>query len=152
MSASFSNRLRVTTALTTIFTLSSATAAAYSWTEIIPRIGPLGLTIAINDKGQVAVTNADLSISRANPPSDPTHEQGFILIGSKYTFFSRPGWDNTEPRATANSGRITGFNFNGPSTNLDFSTTAGFIYNHGTNTFTDATPPGSGTWFSATQV
>jgi hypothetical protein len=186
MNASFIQRVSTTSALTLVFTIVSANAAAYSWTEIlIPSIGPLGLTIGINDKGQVAVTNADLSISgiyrdgtftrlpappagysmvaalginnagvitgRANPPSDPTHEHGFILIGSKYMIFSRPGWDNTEPRAIANSGLITGFNFNGPASNLDFSTTAGFIYNPGTNTFTDATPPGSGTGFSATQ-
>lgn len=67
---------------------------------------------------------AGVITGRANPPSDPTHEHGFIFIGSKYTFFSRPGWDNTEPRAIANSGLITGFNFNGPASDLE-STASG---------------------------
>src|ERR1041385_8638071 len=31
---------------------------------------------------------------------------GFILRGSTYTFFSQPGWDNTEARAIGNSGLI----------------------------------------------
>jgi hypothetical protein len=139
----------------------------------------MGGAFGLNDKGQVAVTNADGSktgiyrggiftplpsppagykvsalginnggtiVGGAFSPSDPTHEQGFILIGSKYTFFSRPGWDNTESRAIANSGLITGYNYTS-----DVSTFAGFIYNAGTNTFTDATPPGSGTGFSVTQ-
>jgi hypothetical protein len=180
MNASLIQRVSVTSALTLIFTIASANAAAYSWTEIlIPSIGPQGLAIGPNDKGQVAVTNADGSktgiyrsgiftplpspppgytvaarginnggtiVGGAFSPSDPTHEQGFILIGSKYTFFSRPGWDNTEPRAIANSGMITGYN-----ATSDLSTSAGFIYNAGTKAFTDATPPGSGTGFSVTQ-
>ena len=37
------------------------------------------------------------------------------------------------------------------SSTSDLITTAGFIYNASTNTFTDATPPGSGTGFSVTQ-
>ncbi len=180
MNASFIQRVSVTSALTLIFTISSANAAAYSWTEIlIPSIGPMGIAFGPNDKGQVAVTSADGSktgiygsgiftplssppagykvsalginnggtiVGSAFSPSDPTHEQGFILIGSKYTFFSRPGWDNTSARAIANSGLITGYSYTS-----DQSTTAGFIYNAGTNTFTDATPPGSGTGFSVTQ-
>ncbi len=180
MNASFIQRVSVTSALTLIFTISSANAAAYSWTEIlIPSIGPMGIAFGPNDKGQVAVTSADGSktgiyrsgiftplpsppagyrvaatginnggtiVGGAFSPSDPTHEQGFILIGSKYTFFSRPGWDNTSARAIANSGLITGYSYTS-----DQSTTAGFIYNAGTNTFTDATPPGSGAGFSVTQ-
>jgi hypothetical protein len=101
--------------------------------------------------GARGINNAGAIVGGASSPSDPTHEQGFILIGSKYTFFSRPGWDNTEARAIANSGLITGFSFNGPYSNQDFSATAGFIYNPVTKTFTDATPPGSGTGFSLTQ-
>ena len=155
-------------------------ANAYTWTEIlIPSIGPIGAVFGINDKDQVTVTNADgsktgiyrngiftplppppagytvtaLGINNAGvvtggafPPSDPTHEQGFVLIGSKYTFFAQTTWDNTEGRAIANSGLITGY-----SSNADGSLTAGFIYDPATNTFTDATPPGSGEGFSATQ-
>jgi len=180
MNASFIRRVSVTSALTLILTIGSANAAVYSWTEIlIPSIGPIGAAFGLNDKGQVAVTSAGSSktgiygggiftplssppagynvfahgindggtiVGSALSPSDPTHEQGFILIGSTYTFFSRPGWDNTEPRAIAKSGLITGYSFTS-----DGSTTAGFIYNAGTNTFTDATPPGSGTGFSVAQ-
>ena len=71
--------------------------------------------------------------------------EGFhqIIVGAcveafNTRFFSRPGWDNTEPRAIANSGLITGYSY---STHV-FSY-AGFIYDADTNTFTDATPPGS---------
>lgn len=65
------------------------------------------------------------------------NEQGFVLRGSVYTFFTRPGWENTEGRAIGNSGLITGysFNFTGES--------AGFLYDPAAGTFTDATPPGS---------
>jgi len=157
MNASLIQRASAAGALMLIFTIGSESAfAAYSWTEIlIPSIGPLGACFGLNDKGQVAVQTPDGSntgiyrggiftplpppptgytvsatginnggtiVGSAVSPSDPTHEQGFILIGSKYTFFSRPGWDRTEPRAIAR-----------------------------TNTFTDATPPGSGTGFSITQ-
>jgi hypothetical protein len=99
------------------------------------------------------INNSGAIVGGAFSPADPTHQQGFILIGSKYTFFSRPGWDNTAARAISNSGLITGFNYNGVGNipNPDFSATAGFIYNPATKTFTDATPPGSGTGFSATQ-
>jgi hypothetical protein len=79
----------------------------------------------------IGINNGGAIVGGALPPSDATHEHGFILIGSRYTFFSRPGWDNTEARAISNSGLITGFNFNGPFSNLDLSTTAGFIYNPG---------------------
>jgi hypothetical protein len=181
MNVSFIQRVSVTSALTLIFTIGSAKAATYSWTEIlIPSIGPIGGAFGINDKGQVAVTNADGSktgiyrngiftplpappagyskltafginnsgaiVGGVYPPSDPTHEQGFILIGSTYTFFSRPGWNNTEARAISNSGLITGYSYTD-----DASAYAGLIYNAATNTFTDATPPGSGFAFAVTQ-
>jgi hypothetical protein len=180
MNASFIRRASVTSALLLISTIGSANAAEYSWSEIlVPSIGPIGSAFGLNDKGQVAVTNVDggktgiyrngvftplpappagykitatgindggTIVGLAFSPADPTHEQGFILTGSRYSFFSRPGWDNTEPRAIATSGLITGYNFT-----QNGSTTAGFIYDASTNTFTDATPPGSGTGFSATQ-
>jgi hypothetical protein len=180
MNASFIRRVSVTSTLSLMFTIASANAAGYSWTEIlVPSIGPMGPAFGPNDRGQVAVSNVDDSksgiyrggiftplpsppagyrvfavgindggtiVGGAFSPSDPTHEQGFILIGSKYTFFSRPGWDNTEPRAIATSGLITGYSYTAGQ-----STTAGFIYNARTNTFTDATPPGSGAGFSVTQ-
>ena len=36
------------------------------------------------------INNSGVIVGGAYPPTDPTHEQGSILIGSKYTFFSRP--------------------------------------------------------------
>lgn len=101
---------------------------------------PAGYTVAaqgINNTGVIVGTGFT---------SDPSLGQGFILIGSHYTFFSRPGWDNTSARAISNSGLITGF-----SSSADLSTTAGFIYDPRTKTFTDTTPPGSGNGFSTTQ-
>ena len=177
MNASIIQRVGIKSALTLVFIVGSASAAAYSWTQIlIPSIGPIGNPFGINDKGQVAINSADGSkvgiyrngaftplpplpagysrvtvfgvnnagtiIGSAFPPTDPTHEQGFILSGSKYTFFSRPGWSNTEPRAISNAGLITGYNYTD-----DLSTYAGFIYDPSTNTFTDATPPGTSAGF-----
>jgi hypothetical protein len=185
MSTPFIQRFSIASALALNLTVGSAasaagTASGYSWTEIsIPSIGPLGLAFGPNDKGQVAVSNADGTKSgiyrngvftplppppagytvsatginnagvitgSAIPSSDPTSQRGFILIGSNYTLFAQPGWAVTSPRAIANSGLITG-----SSASADLSTNAGFIYDPRTNTFTDATPPGSGTGFSVTQ-
>jgi len=160
--------------------LAGGTTSGYSWTEIlIPSIGPLGSAFGINDKDQITVTNADgsktgiyrdgaftpvpappagyrvsaLGINNAGAivggafsPSDPSHEQGFVLIGSRYRFYSRPGWDNTSGRAISQSGLVTGYNYDDA-----LSAFAGFVYNPRTGTFTDATPPGSGTGFSVTQ-
>jgi len=181
MNASFIQRSSAAGVLGIVLTIGSANAGAYSWTEIvIPSIGPLGLAAGINDKGQVAVNNADNSKSGiyhngifaplsappagyskvsaiginnggtitggAFPPSDPTHEQGYVLVRSHYTFFSRPGWSNTEGRAIAQSGLVTGYNYDDT-----FTTCAGFVYDPATGVFTDATPPGSGPCFSTAQ-
>ena len=178
MNGSAIRRASAAGALTLVFSIGSVSAAAaYSWTEIlVPSIGPIGIAFGPNEKGQVAVQSADGTksgiyrggsytplpsrpagyqviatginnggtvVGVAISPSDPAHQQGFILVGSKYTFFSRAGWDDTVPRAISNSGLITGY-----SSPSDLSTTAGFIYDARTNTFTDATPPGSGAGFS----
>lgn len=66
------------------------------------------------------------------------HEMGFLLVDSNYTLFSRPSWDNTEPRFVAASGLVTGDNFSDVG-NLS----AGFVYDPATGQFTDATPAGS---------
>jgi uncharacterized membrane protein len=66
------------------------------------------LATGINNRGTVT--------GGAFPPSDPTHERGFILVGSYYTFFSRPGWNNTEARAIAQSGLVTGYNHDDAAT------------------------------------
>ncbi|HVP33484.1 MAG TPA: hypothetical protein VMT09_07515 [Steroidobacteraceae bacterium] len=182
MNASFIRRAGTAGALLLILAIGAVSpAAAYTWSEIlIPSIGPLGLSAGINDRGQVAVNNADNSKSGiyqhgtftplpappagystvsaiginnsgvitggAFPPSDPTHEQGYVLVGSHYTFFSRPGWSNTEGRAIGPSGLVTGYNYDDA-----FTTCAGFVYNPASGVFTDATAPGSTGCFSTAQ-
>ena len=59
MNVSFIQHVSIRSALTLVFLSGSANAATYSWTEIlIPSIGPPQPAFGINDKGQVAVTNA----------------------------------------------------------------------------------------------
>jgi len=85
------------------------------------------------------INNSGTIVGGAYAPPDYL-EQGFILTGSVYKFFSRPSWPQTEPRGISNSGLVTGWSFDaGNST----SANAGFVYDPRTNTFTDATPPGS---------
>jgi len=143
-----------------------AGAQDYQWTEIVIPGGVLQ-SWGLNDRGQTAVNTTDGTSGiyengtfTSLPPLEGFQvgaiginndgvitgsastvdgpEQGFILHGSTYTLFSRPGWDNTEPRAIANSGLITGWSFS-----ADGSRSAGFIYDPDTDNFTDATPPGS---------
>lgn len=142
-------------------------AAAYVWTQIVVPGTTVGNASGPNDKGQVAVhtpdvngiyqdgtftplpapppgyqvgtlgiNNAGVVVGIAITSVDP-HEQGFILVDSVYRFFSRPGWQNTEPRSIGNSGAVTGWSFNDDGTN------AGFVYEPRSGTFTDATPSGS---------
>ena len=110
----------------------------YSPLPALPAAYRFGYVLGINNGGIVA--------GGAYSPVDPTHEQGFILVGSRYRFFSQPGWNNTEARAISNSGIVTGYSYTD-----DQSQTAGFIYNPATGSFTDAPPLGSGAGFSATQ-
>src|SRR5262252_4727175 len=142
-----------------------AGAQVYQWTEIVIPGAMVSGAWSINDKGQATVNTTDGSagiyqngtFTPLPPPPQglqvvafginndgviagyvPGTGDGFILRGSTYTFFSRAGWDNTQPRAIANSGLITGYSFG-----TGGSPTAGFIYDPDTGTFTDATPPGS---------
>ena len=85
---------------------------------------------AINDAGLIA------GIAFLNGGAGP--EQGFVLSGATYTFFSWPGWQNTEPRGIGDQGLVVGWAFNDDLSN------AGFIYDPATGAFTDVTPPGSG--------
>jgi hypothetical protein len=143
-----------------------AGAQDYQWMEIIIPDKTVFTAWGINDQGQVAVNTTDGTAGiycngtfTPLPPlegftvfasginndgvvtggaTDPAGiQQGFILSGSTYTLFPRPGWDNTAGRAIANSGLITG-----QSVNADGSS-AGFTYDPDTDTFKDATPPGS---------
>jgi hypothetical protein len=79
------------------------------------------------------INNAGVIVGVASTTTD-THEQGFILVSGVYTFFSRPGWGNTEPRAIGNSGLVTGYSFQ------DTGETAGFVYDPAPGVFTDVTP------------
>ena len=98
-----------------------------TFTQLPPLEGFQVGALGINNDGVIAGVATDPSGTR----------QGFILHGSTYTLFSRPGWDNTEARAIADSGLITGDTFN-----VD-GATRGFIYDPDTRMFRDATPPGS---------
>jgi hypothetical protein len=89
----------------------------------------------------IGINNAGVITGIATTATNP-RERGFILNDSTYTFFSRDGWDNTEPRAIDNAGLITGFSFNDNTVVGG----AGFLFDPAagpTGTFTDVTPPGS---------
>jgi hypothetical protein len=144
-----------------------AAAQDYQWTEIVIQGTTVVQAWQINDRGQVAIgvtadgrsgiyengtftslpplegfqvgalgiNNDGVITGGATDPAGIQH--GFILRGSTYTLFSRLGWDNTAGRAIANSGLITGQNFNADGTS------AGFIYDPDPGMFANATPPGS---------
>ena len=95
----------------------------------------------------VAVNDSGVVVGIASPISGGA-EMGFLLSGSTYTFFSWPGWDNTEPRGIGpasddeavegNQGLVVGLAFSN-----DFSQSAGFVYDPSSGVFTNVTP-GSG--------
>jgi hypothetical protein len=144
-----------------------AGAQDYQWTEMVIPGTTVESVWGLNDNGQVALFTTDgasgIYENGTFTPLPPLEgfqvggiginndgvitgnandvagiQRGFILRGSTYTLFSRPGWDNTEPRAIANSGLITGYSFA-----MGGIPATGFIYDPDTDTFTDATPPGS---------
>ena len=143
-----------------------AGAQGYQWTEILVEGAQVVQVFGLNDKGQTATTTSIGSGIYGNgtftplPPPPPGYQVtalginnggvitgvattagiqlGFILRGLTYTFFSRPDWDNTAPRAIADTELISGYNNSNDGTRF-----AGFIYDPATDTFTDATPPGS---------
>ena len=140
-------------------------AQGYQWTEIVVEGATVIQVFGLNDKGQTATSTSIGSGIYGNgtftplPPPPEGYQvtalginnggvitgvattagiqQGFILRGSTYTFFSRKGWYNTAPRAIADTELITGYTTN------DLVNLAGFIYDPATDTFTDATPPES---------
>ncbi|MGZ5078549.1 MAG: hypothetical protein ACXWHZ_03275 [Usitatibacter sp.] len=71
-----------------------------------------------------------------------TPKQAFIYDGVSYTFFSRPGWTNTEARAISNTGLVTGWSYEEDAT-LGFTASSGFIYDPVSHAFTDIPIPGS---------
>lgn len=72
-----------------------------------------------------------------------TPEQGFIFQSGAYTFFSRPGWTNTEARAINNAGLVVGWSYELDPVGGFFSASSGFIYDPATGTYTDIPVPGS---------
>jgi hypothetical protein len=86
----------------------------------------------------LGINDSDVVVGATNT----TPEQGFIYSGGTYTFFSRPGWTNTEARAISNSGLVVGWSF---ETDAGGGTTSssGFIYNPATSTYTDIPIAGS---------
>ncbi len=86
----------------------------------------------------LGINNSGTVVGVAFKLPDFLEEEGFILNGSTYKFFSRPGWPNTEARAVGNSGLVTGYSFDNAT-----GQGVGFVYDPRTDTFTDATPPGS---------
>jgi hypothetical protein len=108
--------------------LSSGTYRHGTYTRLTPPAGYQLTGTGINNAGVIT------GVAIASDGS----EHGFVLRDSVYTFFSRPGWTNTEPRAIGNSALITGLSFNS-----DLVGDAGFLYDPASGTFTDVTPPGS---------
>lgn len=97
----------------------------------------------------LGINNAGVIAGNALSAACGGCEVGFILNGTSYKFFAQPGFANTEPRAIANSGLITGFSYNDP-TGSPF-TTSGFIYNPSTGAFTVVNAPGYIQGFSVVQ-
>ena len=143
-------------------------AATYVFTPIVVPGSSIQVAFGLNDSEQTMVTTADgvSGVYRRGtftplPPSDAGlatgfginndgvitgtitladgSDQGFILSGSTYTTFSRPGFIYTAPRAIDNAGMVTGFSFNAVPT----VGSRGFLYDPATGTFTDVTPSGS---------
>ncbi|HRE12573.1 MAG TPA: hypothetical protein PLD37_00090 [Usitatibacteraceae bacterium] len=81
----------------------------------------------LNDAGTIVGNTSD----------DPNPDRAFILNGTIYSFFTRPGYVDTYARAISTSGLVTGYSADAAGA------TAGFIYNPFTGLFTDISPAGS---------
>jgi hypothetical protein len=92
---------------------------------------------SFQDFGGPTGINNDGTIAGGIENMSDGFEYGFVLSHGHYEIFNRPGWDNTEARAIANSGLVAGY-----SAAADGST-GSFIYDPATGAFTDATPPGA---------
>ena len=112
------------------FVYSSGLFAPLSVPPLSVEVSPVGL----NDFG-VVVGGAQVSAGAS--------ELGFILNGITYTFFSKPGWQQTEARAVGNSGIVTGTAFNNDAAGNTIAG-VGFIYNRWSGNFTDISVPGAG--------
>jgi len=86
----------------------------------------------------LGINDSDVVVGGTNT----TPEQGFIYSGGSYTFFSRPGWTNTEARAVSGSGLVVGWSYETDGMGGTVSS-SGFIYNPATSTYTDIPIAGS---------
>lgn len=86
----------------------------------------------------LGINDSDVVVGGTNT----TPEQAFIYTGGTYTFFSRPGWTNTEARAISNSGLVVGWSYETDALG-SFTSSSGFIYNPATSTYTDIPIAGS---------
>jgi hypothetical protein len=90
----------------------------------------------------MGINNEQVITGVAHTTSD-MHEQGFILSGGVYRFFSFPGATDTEPRAIGHDSLITGSAFSDVTGERQ-----GFIYDPaGPAWFTTKTPAGSAATF-----
>lgn len=101
--------------------LGAYTYSGGAWLPLAPL--PPGAPYAAADLGALGVNDAGVVAGPAWRASDST-EQGFILRGGSYQFFSYlpQTWPYTEPRGIGNNGVVTGLATNG-------SVGVGFIYN-----------------------
>ncbi len=86
----------------------------------------------------LGINDSDVVVGGTNT----TPEQAFIYSGGTYTFFSRPGWTNTEARAVGNSGLVVGWSYETDALG-GFTSSSGFIYNPATSTYVDIPIAGS---------
>ncbi len=77
-----------------------------------------------------------------------TPEQGFVFRSGTYTFFSRPGWTNTEARAINNAGLVVGWSYEFDPV-LGYTASSGFTYDSNTGTFIDDIPVAGSTFVIA---
>jgi len=108
---------------------------AGTYTPLPPSPGNVYLGASgINDLGTITGNSATYS------GGVETATQGLIFSGGAYTFFSKPGFAFTNGRAIGPTGLITGYAENAPRFT---GTSVGFIYNPGTQVYTDIVIPGS---------
>jgi hypothetical protein len=95
--------------------------------QFIPVPPAPGLSLAA-----VGISNNALVGGACDAAAPTCQERAFILTGDVYSFFTQPGWPNSEARAIGDSGIVTGYSYTAGGTT---STGVGFIYDPTTATF-----------------
>ena len=104
----------------TAVTIEDGTTGIYRRGEFTPLPPPpasCGCTV-----GALAVNNSGVVVGIAVPTAGGPN-QGFLLSNSTYTFFSRPGWDNTSPRGIGEQGLVVGWSFSNDVSQSPFGAT-----------------------------